>query len=61
MPKDRRNPDQNAAMEKAFVAATLPEDDRRDAPVVIAEPAPLPSASLYRDNSKPTPDLLQHA
>jgi hypothetical protein len=35
--EDRRSPDQDTAMEKAFVAAKLPEEDRR-APVVVEEP-----------------------
>ncbi len=53
---DRRAADQDAAIEEAFVAGALPEEDRR-APEPEAEVAvdPTPEvadagASLYRDN-----------
>jgi hypothetical protein len=36
MDKDRRSPDQDTALERAFIAARLPEEDRR-APEPLAE------------------------
>lgn len=40
-PVDRRDPEQDAAMEQAFVAGTLPEEDRRQS----AMPEPMPERS----------------
>ncbi len=51
---DRRSPDQDAAIEQAFVAGALPEEDRRaPEPELAADPIPEVAdagASLYRDN-----------
>ncbi len=62
MRKEQRDPDQAEAESRAFVAGTLPEDDRRAEPIaetdvgLIASVLIDPAASLYRDNSKGAPE-----
>ncbi len=53
---DQRSPDQDTAVEQAFVAGTLPEEDRRDAKgdLPIDPPKPSrPSQPPVMDNSLP--------
>jgi hypothetical protein len=44
--EDKRSKDQDAALEKAFVKGTLPEEDRRGDEVVLTETVPAAPAAV---------------
>jgi hypothetical protein len=58
MPTDQRADDQDTAIEQAFVAGTLPEEDRRDEPVADAPVAAPVEPSAVESTPSATARIL---